>query len=194
VAKSNLYDGYSDADLMKRICKAEVPAFNEIYKRYSKRLLYYFYRMLGNSEEMAQDFLQDLFYKLIDKPYLYNPDQRFSTWIFSIAHNMCKNEYRRRAVRNNLFSSGELNTYHSHDEDTAELTAVVNLIYDELDILGESHKTAFILRYKEGLQVKEIGEILDLPEGTVKSRLFYARQILAGKLKKADESIEYYKT
>ena len=186
MAKDNLYTGYSDAELMKRICKAETPAFNEIYRRYSQRLLYYFYRMLGNSEEMAQDFLQDLFYKLIDKPHLYNPDQRFSTWIFSIAHNMCKNEYRRRAVRNNLFPSENLNAYQSHDEDTADLTAMMSLIYEALDNLDESHKTAFILRYKEGLQVKEIGEILNLPEGTVKSRLFYARQFLAGKLKKAE--------
>jgi RNA polymerase sigma-70 factor (ECF subfamily) len=191
VPRSNLYNEYSDAELMKRICKAEGPAFNEIYKRYSKRLLYYFYRMLGNSEEMAQDFLQDIFYKLIDKPHLYNPDQRFSTWIFSIAHNMCKNEYRRRAVRNSLISSEDMNAYHCHDEDTADLTTVVNLIYAELDNLGESHKTAFILRYKDGLHVKEIGEILNLPEGTVKSRLFYARQILANKLKKANELTEY---
>jgi RNA polymerase sigma-70 factor (ECF subfamily) len=191
VAKEDIYIEYSDSELMKLVCKAENQAFNEIYKRYSHRLLYYFYRMLGSSEEMAQDFLQELFYKLIDKPYLFNPDKCFSTWIFSIAHNMCKNEYRRRTVRKNLLSSGNKSVYQSNDEETADLNEMVQLIYDELDNLDESHKTAFILRYKEGLQIKQIGEILNLPEGTVKSRLFYTRQLLAGKLRKTDELIAY---
>lgn len=176
---------------MMHICNADKHAFNEIYKRYSRRLLYYFYRMLGNSEEMAQDFLQDLFYKLIDKPHLYDPGQRFSTWIFSIAHNMCKNEFRRRTVRNHVHSSEDLMAYQAGDEDAPDINAMVNAIYKELDNLGESHKTAFILRYREGFQVKEIGEIMNLPEGTVKSRLFYTRQMLAGKLKKVNELSEY---
>ncbi len=186
-----LYHQYSDAELMRHICDADQPAFNEIYKRYSRRLLYYFYRMLGNSEGTAQDFLQDLFYKLIDKPHLYDPGQRFSTWIFSIAHNMCKNEYRRRSVRNHILSTENCITCQTGEEDAPDLSALVNVIYDELDNLCESHKTAFILRYREGFQVKEISEVLNLPEGTVKSRLFYARQILAGRLKKIDELIEY---
>lgn len=185
------YANYSDAELMKHISEADKQAFNEIYKRYSKRMLYYFYRMLGNSEEVAQDFLQDLFYKLIDKPHLYNPGQRFSTWIFSIAHNMCKNEYRRRTVRNQVFLSENLTGSQTDGEDAPDLNALVSIIYDELDNMGESHKTAFILRYREGFRVKEISEILNLPEGTVKSRLFYARRILAVKLKKADELIAY---
>ena len=176
---------------MRHICNADKRAFNEIYKRYSQRLLYYFYRMLGNSEEIAQDFLQDLFYKLIDKPHLYNPEQRFSTWIFSIAHNMCKNEYRRRTVRNNAYLSENIFTYQACDEDTTDLDAMMNAIYDELDKMGESHKIAFILRYREGFQVKEISDVLNLPEGTVKSRLYYARQILSGKLKKVDELTAY---
>ena len=191
MARDKPYVKYSDADLMRRVCNADQEAFNELYKRYSRRLLYYFYRMLGNSEEMAQDFLQDLFYKLVEKPHLYNPDQRFSTWLFSIAHNMCKNEYRRRAVRNHIFLSENLVTYHTGEEDAPDLSTMVNMIYDELDNLGESHKTAFILRYREGFQVKEIGEILNLPEGTVKSRLFYARRILAGKLKNVNELTAY---
>ena len=191
MARDKLYVKYSDADLMRHICNADKLAFNELYKRYSRRLLYYFYRMLGSSEEMAQDFLQDLFYKLIDKPHLYNPDQRFSTWIFSIAHNMCKNEYRRRAVRNHIFSSDNLVTYQSGEEDEPDLSTMTTIIYDELDNLGESHKTAFILRYREGFQVKEISEILNLPEGTVKSRLFYTRRILAGKLKNVHELTAY---
>jgi RNA polymerase sigma-70 factor (ECF subfamily) len=187
VARDNLYVKYSDAELMKQICNADKDAFNEIYTRYSRRLLYYFYRMLGNSRETAQDFLQDLFYKLIDKPHLYNPEQRFSTWIFSIAHNMCKNEYRRRTVRHRTCSTENILMYQACDDDFPDMGAMVNLIYDELDNLGESHKIAFILRYREGFRVREISEVLNLPEGTVKSRLHYARQMIADKLKKINE-------
>ena len=191
MARDNLYEKYSDAQLMRYLCNADKSAFSEIYKRYSKRLLYYFYRMLGNSEETAQDFLQDLFYKLIDKPHLYDPDKRFSTWIFSIAHNMCKNEYRRRAVINNVILPENSAGFHAPEENTPDLSEMVRIIYHELDNLGESHKTAFILRYREGFQVREISEILNLPEGTVKSRLYYARQLLAEKLQHINEFTEY---
>ncbi|PCJ82810.1 MAG: hypothetical protein COA57_12865, partial [Flavobacteriales bacterium] len=57
---------------MIKICAGDNGSFNELYERYSKRILYYFYRMLGSSEEKAQDFLQDIFMKIIEKPELFN--------------------------------------------------------------------------------------------------------------------------
>ncbi|MBN2611515.1 MAG: RNA polymerase sigma factor [Bacteroidales bacterium] len=185
MSKEKAFHNYSDAGLMTQIRCANTLAFNELYSRYSRRMLYYFYRMLGNCEDTAQDFLQDLFYKIVDKPHLYNPAQKFSTWIFCIAHNMCKNEYRRRNVRQNIrLSSESFNDLSEKCETENDLSETINLIYRELDHLGESHKTAFILRYREGFQVNEISEVLNLPEGTVKSRLFYARRCLVEKLKK----------
>ncbi len=184
------YRTCSDTELMKQICSANTLAFNELYSRYSKRMLYYFYRMLGNCEATAQDFLQDLFYKIIDKPHLFDSSQRFSTWIYSIAHNMCKNEYRRRTLRNcSSLNPESLANFTDNSEYETDVSETVNIIYNELNNLGESHKTAFILRYREGFQVNEISEVLNLPEGTVKSRLYYARQILADKLKKYDQMI-----
>jgi RNA polymerase sigma-70 factor (ECF subfamily) len=94
----------SDEHLMEGIHHGDTDAFNELYLRYHKRLLYYFYRMLGNSSEKAQDFLQDIFVKIIDHPESFNISRKFSTWIFSVAHNMCKNEYRRLAVRRNTIT------------------------------------------------------------------------------------------
>lgn len=181
----------SDSELMRRICNADKKAFDEIYNRYSRRLMYYFYRMLGNSREVAEDFLQDIFYKIIDKPHLYNPGQPFSTWLFSIANNMCKNEYRRRAVRKNTLSVDNVNSLQADNESVPENQGLAEVIYNELDNLGESHKTVFILRYREGFQLNEISEILNLPEGTIKSRLYYARQMLALRLKKRSELIEF---
>ncbi len=95
------YSRISDEHLMISVHHGDVYAFNELYNRYSKRLLYYFYRMLGSSQEKSRDFLQDIFIKIIERPELFDTTRKFSTWIFSVAHNMCKNEYRRMAVRSN---------------------------------------------------------------------------------------------
>ena len=90
---------YSDSELMQLIVSGDQAAFSELYNRYKGRLYYYFYRMLGNSSEQANDFLQEIFMKIIEKPESYNPTYTFQTWLFSVANNMCKNEYRRRGVR-----------------------------------------------------------------------------------------------
>ncbi len=96
--KRNIED-FTDEMLMRNISTGDRLAFNELYSRYNDRLFYYFYRMLGNCEETANDFLQDIFLKIIDKPELFNPTFSFRKWIFSVAHNMCKNEYRKRENR-----------------------------------------------------------------------------------------------
>ena len=84
---------------MRAVQSGEPRAFEVLYDRYSERLLNYFYRMLGNHRENAHDMLQDLFLKIINKPHLFNPEKRFLTWIYTVAANMCKNEYRRRDIR-----------------------------------------------------------------------------------------------
>src|SRR5690606_3276565 len=74
-------------------------AFNEIYNRYSKPLFLFFYRRLYQENNKAQDFLQDLFLKLIEKAATFDSSKKFSTWIYTIAYNMCKNEYRAHAQK-----------------------------------------------------------------------------------------------
>ena len=72
------YQQLADEKLIVAITNGDSSAFNELYKRYNERLLYYFYRMLWNDKEMAQDFLQDLFIKIIDKPHLFDVERKFS--------------------------------------------------------------------------------------------------------------------
>lgn len=182
------YTEISDEELMKGICNSDKDAFNELYKRYNGRLLYYFYRMLGNSEEKAQDLLQDIFLKIIEKPHLFDVSRKFSTWIFSIAHNMCKNEYRSRDVRKIVENKDNVETLNNKVPcEDIDLRIFTGELYKELDKLSEDQKTIFILRYREGFKVKEISNIVKRPEGTVKSKLFYTIRILSEKLK-------YYKS
>jgi RNA polymerase sigma-70 factor (ECF subfamily) len=178
------YGILKDEHLMKAIHRGDTGAFNELYVRYNKRLLYFFYRMLGNSNEKARDFLQDIFVKIIERPELFDSNRKFSTWIFSVAHNMCKNEYRRMSVRNIMVSNDRIDQFAEVSDDRLcnnQITA--DQIYTEIDNLGDTEKTVFILYYREDFTLQEIGKVLSLPEGTVKSKLFYTRKKLSNILR-----------
>lgn len=177
------YEKMSDEHLMIAIHAGDSAAFNVLYQRYSKRLLYYFYRMLGNCREKSQDFLQDIFVKIIERPELFDAARRFSTWVFSVAHNMCKNEYRRVAVRSNTLLETDIDQYPEISEpDLNELKITASQIFEQINELGENEKATLLLYYREDFSLQEIGKILSMPEGTVKSKLFYARKKLLAKL------------
>lgn len=182
------YKELTDESLMLHICNADTIAFNELYNRYKDRLLYYFYRMLGNVKEKAQDFLQDIFYKIVEKPEMFDPKKKFSTWLFSVAYNMCKNEYRRMKVREIMLTGDNNDIYPEPENDQSDKKEIIDLIFKELEKLEEWHKTAFLLRYREGFCLEEISQVLELPVGTIKSRLFYARKKI---LEKVNREIIY---
>ena len=177
----------SDEDLMAQVKDKDTAAFEELYNRYSKVILNFLYKMLGGSEAQAQDFLHDIFLKIIEKPYLFDQSKKFKTWIFQIAHNKCKNEYRKKEVRNQAKVKFELNEIFSNNTigpdakiDNKRMNEIINY---ELSKYEEKHYSTFVLRYQHELSIKEIAEISDCPEGTVKSRLFYVTQKLIDKMK-----------
>ena len=157
-------------------------------QQYSKRLLYHFHRMLGNNEEKAQDFLQDIFLKVIERPDRFCTQYRFSTWIFTIAHNMCKNEYRSRHVRRIVVNEPEIDDLPMWmDEDHPIEKAVDHqmfqqAVFDELAQMSADHRTTFLLRHQEDYAIQEISAVLNCSEGTTKSRLHYTTRKLAQKL------------
>lgn len=174
----------SDEKLMLAIQQGSQPAFNELYRRYNQRLLYYFYRMLGNDKELAQDFLQDCFLKVIDKAHYYQPGKPFKTWIFSMAHNQCKNEYRSRDTRSKFLIEKSWEVAPIMNERGEGTDIQPELIFEALNDLDETHRTAFLLKYREGFDIQEISEIMDISPGTIKSRLFYTRKKLQKQLSK----------
>ena len=182
---------------MLLIAQGKEQAFTQLYGRYAKKMLYFFYQRLYQDEARAQDFLHDLFLKLLEKPHLFNPDKCFKTWIYALATNMCKNEYRRDALR-----GVQVHNFAFESVEELKPTSVLADRYDkqyfatqlklELNKLDDNHRLVFILRYQEELTVSQISEILDCPEGTVKSRLFYGIKKLAQSLKAftpADDNI-----
>ncbi|MEZ4851233.1 MAG: RNA polymerase sigma factor [Bacteroidia bacterium] len=177
-----IYEQCSDEELMRLIAENDERAFDEIYRRYSDRMLRYFWRMLNQDEEKSQDFLQDLMMKVVEKAHLFNAERRFSTWVYSVASNMCKNEYRSQAVRRvmtRLDDHTEINALELPDEGQIDRKSFEKQLEVELDNLSDNHREVFVLRYQEDLSIKEIGEVMACSEGTVKSRIFYALRKLA---------------
>lgn len=184
------YAKLSDEKLMECIQRADMSAFNELYDRYSRRLLHYFFRELGGDQDKAQDFLQEIFLKIVQKPELFDTERKFSTWMFTVAYNMCKNEYRclevREAFQTNITAevvSRDCEHEYHKAEQNVDQKRFERALLAELETFDDGLRSAFLLRYQQNLSIREIGEILGCSEGTVKSRLFYATRKLAAKLK-----------
>lgn len=173
----------ADERLMERfVAEGNGKAFEELYHRYAPRLKGFFVRMLSDPD-LADDCLQELFLRIYEARESYRADRRFSTWVFAMAYNLCKNEYRHREVVEAYASRrtdsgeeerGELPDFgRRHD-----LRVFGRQLRKALALLSDEQRAAYTLRYEEDLSVQEIAQVLRCPEGTVKSRLFYALKTL----------------
>ncbi len=188
------YTSLSDEELMKALSKGDQRAFDELYKRFYAQLLGYFKNMLWGDREKAEDMVHDIFAKIIKNPDYFDTNRSFRTWLFSVASNMCKNEYKKQAVRKNTSTGVE--DYRSISSNTNVLAEVQDIQFQQafeenLAKMDEKHREVFTLRHLEGLSMKEIAEVMEINEGTVKSRLFYATKFLAEKLKVYNPVLNY---
>jgi RNA polymerase sigma-70 factor (ECF subfamily) len=183
----NTYKQCSDEELMDLMCAGNKKALDELYGRYASILLRFFLKMLGNDREKSEDFVHDFFAKIIQNPTLFDSSRSFKTWCFAVANNMCKNEYKKIGVRqywsNSLDASiGEVDRARNVDQQVHE-SIFQEAFSFSLANLDDKHKMVFSLRHMDGLTIKEIAEKLEINEGTIKSRLFYATKYLAENLK-----------
>lgn len=171
----------TDEKLMKLITKGNRDAFSLLYDRYADKMLKFFYFRLNYDNDSANDFVQDLFIKIIEKPEQFDVNKCFSSWLYTMASNMIKNEYKKTSKRAELL---ELYQYNSID------FSVQNELYDEFKIkldkeleqIDVINREIFKLRFSDELSIKQIAEIVDIPEGTVKSKLFYTIKKLSVQL------------
>ena len=180
------YDSYLDEELMALLSNGDKRAFDELYNRYSSVLFGYFNKMLWRDREKAEDLVHDIFAKIIVNPLAFDVSRSFKTWLFAVACNMCKNEYKRKEVRKN--TSIGIDSHISVSSDTNVFNEVQDRIFmsafdESLIQLDDKHRDVFTLRHLQGFSLKEIADVLEINEGTVKSRLFYATKQLAEKLK-----------
>jgi RNA polymerase sigma-70 factor (ECF subfamily) len=176
----------SDESLIGEVAAGNHHAFNEIYIRYHKIIYSYFFRMLYQDKLKSEDFLQDLFIKILDNASSFDVEKSFKTWIFSIAHNMCKNEYKRNEVRNSKQKDILYEKESSREPDihiALDNEKFYNTLFYEINKLEEHQRESFLLRYRQNLSIREIAEIMNCSEGTVKSRIFYSLKKITVNLK-----------
>ena len=175
----------TDEQLMAKAAKGSDTAFEELYRRYARRLKGFFFLQLGGDEELAADATHDVFLRAYEARSRYQEGRRVDTWLFTIAYNICRNHYRSNAYEAELLATLDA-------EPVADQQIVVQLDQAALDealtqVLAELpaplHQI-FSLHYQEELTIPQIAEIVGVPEGTVKSRLHKTMNIIRKKLKK----------
>ena len=169
-------------DLVRRSQEGDEWAFAELFDKYKNLVYRTAYLMLGNTGD-AEDALQEVFMKMYKLLATYQPSKgAFTTWLYRITANHCLNQLRRR--RPALFSTEQISrmlSTCSHPEPcTGRATQEEEhaAIEQALAQLSEKLRATVVLRYYGELSYAEIAEALDIPVGTVKSRLNLAHRIL----------------
>ncbi|HEX2190567.1 MAG TPA: sigma-70 family RNA polymerase sigma factor [Longimicrobiaceae bacterium] len=179
-----------DSGVVAAFLEGEKRAFNELVERYQTRLLNFVYRTTGDRER-AEDLVQETFIRVYRHLHRFDQTKKFSTWIYTIASNLAKNELRNRS-RNPLVLfqaikkswdadqrplEWEDNTYRP--DDLFRKRHLRRMVESAVSELPEHHRTVFILREMEGKTYEEIADITKCNLGTVKSRLNRARNNFA---------------
>jgi RNA polymerase sigma-70 factor (ECF subfamily) len=170
-------------------------ALTELYARYGKKVLGFFMRMTKGNEEKSHDLVQDLFLRILEKHHLFHPEKRFYTWMFTIASNLVKTTFRERNHEGIEEGSREFDFHYDFADNRIDREVFQRSLKEAIGQLEEHHRMAFVLRYMEEMSVKEIAEIINQPEGTVKSRLFYATKKITQSLNEftPEKSGEHFK-
>ena len=182
----------SDEDLMARVAEEDERAFTELVRRYQARVTNLISRVL-NDRISSDDLAQEVFVRVFVHRRNYRRGSKFSTWLFTIAANLAKNEIRRRVRRRNWFSLDALQEVLSDSTmqlaDPAEGQDVAlqrgqlqESVGRAIATVPEKYRIALVLRDIEGLAYEEIAEVLGIPGGTVRSRINRARGMLKRKL------------
>jgi len=152
----------------------DAEAFALLVQRWQEPIFRLCARMVGDASR-AEDLTQEIFAKVFTKRREFKPDSKFSTWLWRVALNHCYDELRRLKRRNETSLDEEVESEFAAVELTPDAQAAIDeecdLVRRGLMRLPEILRTVLALRYCEGLKLREIGEILDLPESTVQSRV-----------------------
>lgn len=172
-----------DHRLMAQVAENDLQAFNELINLYKNKLLTMLVRMVGTSEE-AEDLLQETYVRVWEHRRNFDDRYCFSTWIYTIAMNLGKNELRKRKkVRFLSMFDREGKAIEVADKKAEHSGALGVLIERAVQNLPARYREAFELRDLQQLSYEEIGDVLSVPVGTVKSRVNRARNLLKDELK-----------
>ena len=186
-----------DRELVRRVKSGQTQAYGELIRRYQDRVFNACWRICGHLED-ARDLTQDAFLKAFENLDAFRQESGFYTWVFRVAVNLALSHKRTAARRRTVSLDGDPRTAGTHAGGTqaAGLLPPVERSHEEspsrrvdeaeiqgelvraLSALDDEHRAVVVLRDIEGFDYREIGAILELPTGTVKSRLHRARAAL----------------
>ena len=175
----------SDRDLVATAVSGIDGSFEELVRRYQRPISAYVYRMVGNYES-ALDLTQEIFIKVYNSLSRYRAEFKFSTWIYKIAHNAAVDHLRRNTTREQSLVAGPEGDTFELPIESARLTPEQeserrerrNEIESVVRALPANYRELIILRHSQDLSYEEIVEVTGLPLGTVKNRLFRAREMM----------------
>jgi RNA polymerase sigma-70 factor, ECF subfamily len=175
----------TDRDLVATAMSGVEGSFDELVRRYQRPISAYVYRMVGDYDS-ALDLTQEIFIKVYSSLSRYRAEFKFSTWIYKIAHNSAVDHLRRTATRGQSLINGNdgdnfelpIESGRPNPEQESERKERRIEIEGVVRTLPSHYREVIILRHSQDLTYEEIVEVTGLPLGTVKNRLFRAREMM----------------
>ncbi len=196
-SRSGVADASSEMELIRRCLEGQTEAFSVLVVRYQDRIYNSIYRMCRDHQE-SEELAQEAFLKAFEKLERFRGNSRFYTWLFRIAMNLTLSRGRRKAKvkfvtldaggRDGGWQSGELEKSYipegreKRPDEVAEDSETAQRISEAIERLDDEYRAVVVLRDIEDMDYAEISEVLEIPPGTVKSRLHRARKILQEQL------------
>jgi RNA polymerase sigma-70 factor (ECF subfamily) len=178
---------------IKQVLKGDQNAFGEIVEIYKDKVYQICFRMLGNRHE-AEDIAQEAFLRAYVNISSFNQERKFPTWLYRIATNLCIDRIRKKKpdyyLDAEIFGTDGLDMYSQiaasgkTPESEVEGMELHETVQKEISALPEKYRSVIILKYLEDLSLNEISEILNMPLGTVKTRIHRGREALRKQLRK----------
>lgn len=163
-----------EMSLIKRAQQGDMPAFNELIKPYIKPAYNIALKYLKNKED-AQDISQEAFVKVMKSIHAFKGNSAFSTWLYRIVVNLCHDFYAKSKKRAEALENLSFH-YSESDEEMSEQKDKSQAIHEVLQDMDEEKRSILILRDVQGFRYDEIADILNIPIGSVKSKISRARE------------------
>ena len=179
------FEDLSDGDLISDALRGREEGFEELVRRYQRPIVSYVYRFL-NDYDASLDVTQEVFIKVYNSLDRYSSDYKFSTWLYRIAHNAAIDHIRRHSKKEQSIEAEnqdgtyqlQLESSRPNPEQDRERSEWRTEIESVVKCLPSAYRELIVLRHGKDLSYVEIAEITDLPLGTVKNRLFRAREMM----------------
>ncbi len=199
-----MFDSKPDEELMASYLGGSIAAFQVLVERHSRPIFNFINRRCGGNRQRAEDLLQETFLRVVKQAKSFKSNAKFTTWLYTIARNLCIDALRRASYRKHpsldqplsrsdpseggtLMDKVPANAPNAADQTRDKRFRVA--LQDALNTLPDDQKEVFIMREFQGLKFREISEIIGISENTVKSRVRYALRGLRKELAVFAEAI-----